>query len=227
MQNSEDDPSFSGELGKYAAETYKLSRLTKIVINHGMYKRFEKEKPLLFNVGIDYASFYYGGKKNNTMLFPLRYSKSKGAEYMLDAATNLHEKLPGWRFVAFGDFKGKVPKFIDFHYRVDTKKLKELYNGSKIFMLPSLVEGFSLPVLEAMASGCAVISTNCGGIDEYMVNNKNGLIVPIKNSRALEEAALKLVNNEELLKTLADNGQITAKKYSYENMYGQFINLFK
>lgn len=100
-----------------------------------------------------------------------------------------------------------------------------MYAKSKIFILPSLVEGFSLTVLEAMASGCAVISTNCGGTDEYIVDGENALFVPIKDSISIEKKVLALSLDENLTNKLAKNGQITAKKYSYDNMYKQFINL--
>ena len=100
-----------------------------------------------------------------------------------------------------------------------------MYAKSKIFILPSLVEGFSLTVLEAMASGCAVISTNCGGTDEYIVDEENALFVPIKDSISIEKKVLALSSDENLINKLAKNGQITAKKYSYDNMYKQFINL--
>lgn len=228
VQNSEDDHSFSGALNNYAADTYKLKNLKKIVINHGMYKRFENEKPLLFNVGIDYTLFNkQSNGKENIILFPLRGSESKGAKYVLEAAENLHKELSGWKFSAFGDYTLSIPDYIDFHPRVNTNELINLYEKSAVFILPSLVEGFSLTVLEAMASGCAVISTDCGGVDEYGINNKNILFVPIKNSKAIESAALNLIKDEQLLKKLSANAIITAEKYSYENMYKGFISIFK
>lgn len=101
-----------------------------------------------------------------------------------------------------------------------------MYAESKIFVLPSLVEGFPLTVLEAMSSHCAVISTNCGGTDEYIVDGKNALFVPIKDSIGLEKKILDLSADEQLIEKLAKNGQITAKRYSYESMYKQFIQLF-
>lgn len=226
IQHSEDDKSFSGELSRHASDTYKIDDLKKIVINHKMYGRFRSEKPLLFNVGIDYDSFYYNGEKDKVILFPLRRSESKGAEYIIKAVDYLHENLPDWKFMAFGDYTSDIPDPISFYYRAKTQTLKSLYAKSKIFILPSLVEGFSLTVLEAMASGCAVVSTDCGGVDEYMVNGKNGLFVPIKDSKAIAESVMTLVNDNEILKKLAANGQMTAKKYSYDNMYNQFIELF-
>ena len=226
VQHSEDDTSYSGELSRYAAETYNIKNLKKMVINKGMYNRFRDENPLLFNVGIDYNEFYYNGPKENVIMFPLRTSESKGASYILDAVNNLHTELKGWKFIAFGDYPNdKVPEYIEFHYKVSTAGIKSMYAKSKIFILPSLVEGFSLTVLEAMASGCAVISTNCGGTDEYIVDGENALFVPIKDSISIEKKVLALSSDENLINKLAKNSQITVKKYSYDNMYKRFINL--
>ena len=227
VQNSEDNLNFSGELNKYAAETYDIKNLRKLVINNGMYERFRSESPLLFNVGIDYNEFYYNGPKEKSIMFPLRTNGSKGAQYILDAVNKLQTELKAWKFVAFGDYpQGKVPGYIEFHYKASTASLKKMYAESKIFVLPSLVEGFPLTVLEAMSSHCAVISTDCGGTNEYIVDGENALFVPIKDSVGLEKKVLDLSADEQSIEKLAENGQITAKRYSYENMYKQFIRLF-
>ncbi len=227
-QHSEDDISFSGKFYKYAAETYNLKNLRKIVTNKGMLKRFEIDYPLLFNVGIDSIFFKKSiDDKEDTILFPLRNGEHKGAKYILEAVEELHNTLPEWKFSAFGNYDGQIPKYIDFHYRAKTSDLVTLYAKSKIFVLPSLVEGFSLVVLEAMKSGCAVVSTNCGGVDEYGIDGENILFVPIKDSKTITKAVLNLIKNEQLLNGLSKNGIITAEKYSYENMYNGFISLFK
>ena len=227
VMHSEDDISFSGNLSIYASQTYDLSSLKKIVINQLEYKRFKNEKPLFFHVGFNYDKFYYNGEKSNSILFPLRRSESKGSKYMMEAAEILHDKLPNWNLIAFGDVNSGLPNFIEFYYRVSTSNLKKLYASSKIFVLPSLVEGFSLSVLEAMSSGCAVVSTECRGVDEYMINNKNGLLVPIKDSTAIANAVIKLANDKNLFNTIVSEGQATAKNYTYDNMYKEFENFFK
>ena len=50
-----------------------------------------------------------------------------------------------------------------------------------LFLLPSLEEGISNAVLEAMALGIPVISTDCGGMDEIINNGENGFLVPVRN----------------------------------------------
>ncbi len=215
------------KLEEATAETYNLKNLRKMVINRRLYKRFEDNNPLLFNVGIDYNEFYYDGPKRNIIMFPLRTSQSKGAVYILNAVNRLYNEIKDYQFIAFGDYPpDKVPKYIEFHHKATTSNLKKMFSESKIFVLPSLVEGFSLTVLEAMAAKCAVISTDCGGTNEYIIDKGNALLTPIKDSIGLEKSILKLSKNEELTKKLAENGQITAKKYSYDNMYKQFIKLF-
>lgn len=52
-------------------------------------------------------------------------------------------------------------------------------------MLPRIEEGIANVVLEAMALGTLVLSTNCGGMDEVIVDNENGFLVPIRNSEVM------------------------------------------
>lgn len=226
IQHSEDDPSYSGRLSAYVSRTYKIQNLKKIVINRGMYKRFEDEDPLRMSIGFDYNSYVYNKEKERTILFPLRKGESKGALYALKVVEILKHTLSDWKFAAYGNYQGKVPDYIEFHYRSDSSKLRNLYSNSRIFFLPSTVEGFSLTAAEAMASGCAVVSTNCGGVDEYLEDRKNGIFVPVNDVDAMVKAITELAMNENLASMFGQNGREAVKKYSYENMYNSFIRLF-
>jgi len=226
IQNTEDDPSFSGDASNYAKNSYNLKNLRKIVINHDLEKRFAGDEPLRFSIGIDYDLWHYNGDKENMILFPLRTEEYKGAKYMLEAADILHKKLPAYKLVAFGNMEiSKVPRYIDYYYRINNNELIKLYHRSKIFILPSIVEGFSLTALQAMASNCGIVSTDSIGIREFMINCENAIIVNPKNPDELVNGVLKLINQPELLEKIIKNSQITVEKYSYENMYKQFITL--
>lgn len=72
-----------------------------------------------------------------------------------------------------------------------SKVLEEIRNAD-ILLLPSVEEGIANVVLEAMALGTLVISTNCGGMDEVIVNKENGYIVPIRNSQKIAEAIVEV-----------------------------------
>jgi colanic acid/amylovoran biosynthesis glycosyltransferase len=67
------------------------------------------------------------------------------------------------------------------------KKVFALMNQANVFLLPSLEEGIANVAVEAMALGCPVISTNCGGMEELITHDKEGWIVPVYDVEALSQ----------------------------------------
>jgi glycosyltransferase involved in cell wall biosynthesis len=65
--------------------------------------------------------------------------------------------------------------------------LKEKYEANGLYVVSSVSEGLSVAMLEAMACGMYVVSTRCGG-SEDVINDENGVLVPIKDSQSLAEA---------------------------------------
>jgi glycosyltransferase involved in cell wall biosynthesis len=63
--------------------------------------------------------------------------------------------------------------------------IPQLMRGFDVFVLPSLAEGISNTILEAMASGLPVVATNVGGNPELVAQNKTGMLVPSANVQAL------------------------------------------
>src|SRR3989338_8409267 len=96
-----------------------------------------------------------------------------------------------------------------------------------IFVLNTGYEGLSHTILEAMATGVPVVTTNVGGIPELIKDGENGLLVEYNNKEQLKEAILKLYQNEDLRKKFIENSKKVLEKFSFENMINQTINLFK
>jgi len=82
-----------------------------------------------------------------------------------------------------------------------------------IFVLPSLAEGISNTILEAMASGLPVIATNVGGNPELVINGENGCLVPASSPEAIKEKLLEYIENKESIK----NHGISARKQIEKN----------
>ncbi len=78
-----------------------------------------------------------------------------------------------------------------------------------IFVLPSLTETSSLATMEAMACGCAVITTPVGYVKDYIIENYNGMFFPQKEFFVLSKKIEKLLDNEKLTKKLGENGRKT------------------
>ena len=234
IQNSEDDPSFSGKNSNNAKKTYGFD-FTKIVLNKKLYNRFKDENPRFFHVGIDTDFFKIINKtdtRENIILFPLRKNESKGAKYAIESAKKLLNNTTKIKIIMFGDYKeNEIPEEIRgkivYYYRPTNKELLQLYNDSAIFVLPSLVEGMPSPPLEAMSCGCAVVVTDNGGTNEYIEDGLNGLVCPIKDSDCLYDKVLYLLNNKQKIEELIRNSEKTVREYSYKKMIDNFVFLIK
>ncbi|MCP4138481.1 MAG: glycosyltransferase family 4 protein [bacterium] len=94
-------------------------------------------------------------------------------------------------------------------------RARELYNRSKIWLVPSRSEGFGLPILEAMACGCAVICTNFPAASGLITHDKNGLIVPIGDVDAFMQSIELLLNDDAKRESLVQHGRETAQEYTW------------
>lgn len=227
IQNSEDDPSFSGNLSSLAEDTYELP-LQKFVINRKAYEHFSKDGCKLFNVCINHSDFFqdFSIERKNIISTVLRKDKSKGAEYAIEALNMLHSRNEELEFVAYGDYPTtRVPPWIKFYHKPINSILRTIYNSSQIFVLPSLVEGFPVPPLEAMACGAAVVATRNGGCEEYIIDGVNGLLCNIKDSKNLALKVEYLIDNKEILMGIQKEGLATSMKFSYESMCTGFLNI--
>jgi glycosyltransferase involved in cell wall biosynthesis len=92
--------------------------------------------------------------------------------------------------------------------------LAELYSSSHIAVNPSWYESFPLPPLEAMACGCAVVTTVIG-TEDYAVDEETALVVPARDSQALARAISRLITSPNLRATLAKAGLQRARSFTW------------
>jgi glycosyltransferase involved in cell wall biosynthesis len=97
---------------------------------------------------------------------------------------------------------------------VTNEELLALYNNASVFAYPSVYEGFGLPLLEAMACGCPVVSSNTSSIPE--VCGKAALLVDPKDPGAISEAILNIINNGRLRDELIREGLERVKLFSWK-----------
>jgi glycosyltransferase involved in cell wall biosynthesis len=104
------------------------------------------------------------------------------------------------------EFVGPVPHGEIHHY----------YAAADIFCLPSYHEGFPVVNMEALASGCALISTQLDAVEEQVEDGENALLVDPGDVDALNNALDHLVNNQEFRSDLATNGVKRAQAFGWE-----------
>jgi len=97
---------------------------------------------------------------------------------------------------------------------VEKEDLACLYSGAVALVYPSLYEGFGLPILEAMACGCPVITSDQGSMKE--IAGKAALLVLPENVFEISLALSKILRNKSLAENLRIEGRIRAKEFSWE-----------
>jgi glycosyltransferase involved in cell wall biosynthesis len=85
--------------------------------------------------------------------------------------------------------------------------IAELHRGAVVFLLGSNEEGLGMVVLEAMASGTAVVSTDCGGTATAVVDGETGYLVPVRDSGAFSDRLIQLLRNPDLRARLGRAGR--------------------
>jgi glycosyltransferase involved in cell wall biosynthesis len=108
---------------------------------------------------------------------------------------------------------------------VTDAQLRALYQGAAGFIYVSLLEGFGLPILEAMASRCPVITSNVSSMPE--VAGDAALLVDPTNHVDVAEAMLRVAVDEPLRAELSLRGQERAQAYRWENCARRMIELYR
>jgi glycosyltransferase involved in cell wall biosynthesis len=96
------------------------------------------------------------------------------------------------------------------------RRARYLYSRSLVWVLASRSEGFPAPILEAMACGAAVVSTDCGGPRDMITDRQNGFLVPVGDVPALAERACRLLDDAELRRRFVERGYETVRRFSWD-----------
>jgi glycosyltransferase involved in cell wall biosynthesis len=127
--------------------------------------------------------------------------------------------------------KAKESKFsddIEFTGSVSDKELADLYKNAAVFVLPSLYEGFGLPVLEAMSYGVPCIVSDNSSLREIAGHgSEQACLFTTTDSNDIAEKINVLLNDEELRKDLSRRGVENAKKFSWIESAGKTLAVFK
>lgn len=95
---------------------------------------------------------------------------------------------------------------------------------SDLFIYPSLYDGFPAPPLEAMASGCALITTTVEGVTEYGVDGENCLLSEPGNVPMLRDRILQALNQEGMRRQIRNNGPKTAERFSIDRCARELLS---
>lgn len=201
-----------------------LNKSSKII---GAKLGIKVKRTVVLNPGIDFKRFQIKGVKKEPFVLSVgNFSmnkptvKIKGFDYVIEAA----KRTPDTKFVIVGSgdymttLKRDAPPNVEFLKNLSDHALIKLYNRALVYCAPSLAEGFGFTILEAMASGCAVVSSI--DIGQY------GKIIKSKNTNEIVRETNRLIKDPRRAKKIGKQNKKIAKGFVWEKFVDGFEKLY-
>lgn len=173
------------------------------------------------------------------ILFVSRLIKRKGLQFLIDAIPEVRKQV-NYPFVikVVGDGPDEkalitqteqlgIGEYFRFYGYVEHGKLPEYYLNADIFVLPSLAEGMPNVVLEAMGSGLPIVATHVPGSEELVKDGENGFVLPPRDSKALAQSLVTLINQRTLQEEMGRCSKKIAQEYTWDIVIKKYIALYQ
>ncbi|MCR9132739.1 MAG: glycosyltransferase family 4 protein [bacterium] len=174
--------------------------------------------------------------KTRRIIFFGRLSQEKGVDTLLKAASTIANQFDELHFIGRGELETAIEnankngplagKVIRTEWLSVSDLIKRI-TSSTLAVLPSFEESFGNAIVEAMACGIPVITTNAGSIPEIITQNKNGIMIEPGNSHQLSSDIENLLNNPEKRRSLGKSARETVvSKYSWESTAKRYLSIY-
>lgn len=177
--------------------------------------------------------------ESNSCIFLLigRLIKDKGILEYIEAAKSIKQKYSKVVFLIVGPTdtnptaitlseinKWKQEKIVN--YCGETNNVKSYIKRCTVFVLPSYREGLPRTIVEAMAMGKPIITTDAPGCRETVIHGENGFLVPIKNINRLSNAMEKFILNPEIIRPMGQRSrQLAEQRFDVNKINDQIYNI--
>lgn len=133
----------------------------------------------------------------------------------------------GWQFEDILDAPNKlgISEHVTFLHSVPDSDLSSFYKHAEVFVLPSLYEGFGLPVLEAMKYGCPVVTSNISSLPE--AGGDAALYVNPEDTSDIAKKIKEVLEDENLRKRMIKKGFEQVKNFSWEKSAKEVLSVLK
>ncbi|HOF42811.1 MAG TPA: glycosyltransferase family 4 protein [Candidatus Moranbacteria bacterium] len=201
----------------------------------------DKEIGVICN-GINVGDFFPNYEKRDLSYFTIvcvsRITPRKGIRFLIQAFKVLSARYSNIRMLIVGDGNEKpsleqltlglgLEDKVVFTGAVPHKDVLQYYHKANVFVLPSLNEGMSNTMLEALACGLPLIATDTGGTKEILADGRNGFIVRMRDSNDLAEKLEKLVLDPSLVERMGQESLRIAKELSWESVAKGYVELYQ
>jgi phosphatidyl-myo-inositol alpha-mannosyltransferase len=190
----------------------------------------------LFSPAVAPIERWCDGKLN--ILFVGRFEKRKGVRYLLDAYSEVKRRLPGTRLILVGPgtrlrkgyektvLEGNLEDVV-FVGQAALHDLPRYYRTADVFCAPATGhESFGIVLLEAMATGKPIVASKIDGFADLVTHGAEGLLVPPRDSGALAEALLHVLENRVLQQEMGARGRMKAEQYSWNRVAQRVVEYY-
>lgn len=203
------------------------------VISNGIdtdfYSKIERDESLRKNLGIR--------EEEIAMICVANLHITKGHKYLLEAFENIYQKNKNIKLllVGDGDERKKLEKQVNKYFsknnilflgkRNDVPRLLKI---SDIFILPTLFEGMSNAIMEAMAAGKPIITTDIPENKDLIENKETGILFPARDTKSLQKDIKLLMSDFNFREKLGQNAQQKAgKDFDIQKVANQFASFYQ
>ena len=173
----------------------------------------------------------------NIVLFTGRINEEKNLDILIKSIPFVLEKIDAHFLLvgSGGEYKNKlinltkelcIEDYTTFTEFLDWNDYPNIYNIADVFAIPSESELQSIVTMEAVASGLPIVVVNNGALPE-LARMDNGFIFEPKNSKQMAECIVKILQNEELKKTMGANSLKLIKEHSMDAVTNEFVKTFE
>lgn len=214
-----------------AEATYKRTDLIPIVVSNWLKDILEKEynrtDVILAQNAVDYDFWNVPVRdrvgKKVLLIEGSSCETHKGIEEALKVCKAVKEVLDVEVWWLSKSDKDK-PEVVDqLFYNVDREKCRYIYQNADVLLKTTHHDGWGLPHLEALASGCGLVTTNAGGNLDFCYDGVNSFVVPVKDINSMAQNVVYLLEDDALRQSFIENG----KKRASELTWNKTINLLK
>ena len=233
VQGHEVNPAFPSEIRSRIEEAYKLP-FKKITISNWLKKTmgevYGDSNVAVIHNSVDTAQFSAPRReKNGRPTLGILYSTTyfKCLSDGLAVIDKVKRAIPELRVLMFGAHAPikdlALPDYAEFSVNPPQHQIKDIYSRCDVWLCSSIAEGFYLPLLEAMACRCPVVSTRVGGPADIIEHGKNGFLAEVHDIDALTAHTIDVLSmSGDRWHAMSQAAYETATGYTWDDAASRF-----
>ncbi len=212
-------------------ETWKYRDMKKIVISKWLLdigKKLGAQNMVYIPNSINFKKYRLKdpvATRGNVVAMIYRERIIKGYKVGIKVLKRVKAEVPDLRVILFGpEERGRnIPSWMEYYENPKQDVIvDDIYNKAAVFLCTSKHEGWGLPSMEAMACGCAVVSTRNGGVEDFAIDEKTALLCKVDDSDAMAEKIIRLLNDQKLRIDISNAGTEYVRRFQWKQSFQTF-----